>query len=82
MKLDWCTTNIKYTHKIPITLIEPFINNPVILSNVNIVNVTGFTKVKAEQFKCTERRGWGGGTKPLLGSAITFRVRDHCSVLG
>ena len=75
-------------------MIESSINKPVILSNVNIVKVTGFTSVKAEQFKCTDER-WGGGTKPLLGSAITFqcqvrgcvgeapaRVSDHCSVLG
>ena len=68
------------------------------MSNGNIVEVTVFNKVKAEQFKCTDERsnpGGGGGTKPLLGSAITFqsqirgcggeapaRVSDHCSVLG
>ena len=57
-----------------------------------------FTKVKVEQFKCTEERGNTGGgvkAKPLLGQVITFqcqvrgcggeapaRVSDHCSVLG
>ena len=46
---------------IPIALIEPSINKLVILSNVNIVKVTGFTKVKAEQFKCTDERNNAGG---------------------
>jgi hypothetical protein len=61
------------------------------MSNVNIVKVTVFTEVKAEQFKCTDERSSAGGG----GRAITFqcqvrgcrgkapaRVSDHCSVLG
>ena len=52
-------------------MIEPSINKPVIMSNVNIVKVTVFIEVKAQQFKCTDKeatQGWGG--KPLLGSVL------------
>ena len=51
-------------------MIEPSINKAVITSNVNIVKVTVFTKVKAEQFKCTDDRSnaGGGGAKLLRGS--------------
>ena len=49
------------------------------MSNVNIVRVTVFTKVKAEQFKCTDDRSNAGvrghGEAPA-------RVSNHCSVLG
>ena len=56
-----------------------------------------FTKVKAEQFECTDERSntGGAGATPVLGSVITFqcqvrgyggealaRVSDLCSVLG
>ena len=45
---------------------------------MNIVKVTVFTKVKAEQYKCIDDRsnaGGGGGVKLLLGSALTFQCQ-------
>ena len=41
-------------------MIEPSINKPVIMSNVNTVKVTVFTEVKTEQLKCTDERSNAG----------------------